>query len=147
MKEIFLVLAGMLLGGGLMAQTLADLFDQNKRQLRELGKQVAALRALSATIEEGYRETGAALDTVGGAKKADLGLHAGHFAAYKEVRPALLSNRKIETIILLGNSEDEYWLRELLENDLLGLSDADRMRLIDELYRQVKTEYLKNIQS
>ena len=147
MKELLLGFIGMLLGGGLMAQTLSQFFGQNKRQLRELGEQIAALRALTGTLEEGTRAVGARLDTVGTVKQGDLALHSGYYESLLEVKPVVSAEEQVGAIMMMGEPDDIKWLLELLQNGTLKLSDAERLYRIEQLYKRVKDEYFKTKQS
>jgi hypothetical protein len=169
MKELVFLLIGLLIGRYTIAQTANEILDQNTTQLKYLAEQIAALRAYTEVLQQGYDIVGNGLDTIGHSKDADLMMHADYFNSLETVSPAIAGDIRVTAIraicentvvvasLLPGWNEelgpmiasnldsacrqDENWLKMVVTNGDLQLEDAQRLAMIGMLYEQAKVRY------
>jgi len=166
MKEVLLVLLGIFIGRQLMAQTFSEWFRQNHTQLKYLGAQIAALRGYDGVLRAGYAAAKDGLGDILDIGEDDLDLHSQHFAALEMASPAVSEDAVVGAIrqylLLLPAVADELetafpgtgpslaqglretaakaerWLENLLTPGRLSMEDAERLRELNETYRQLR---------
>jgi len=181
MKEIILLLSGILIGHQLMAQTFSEWFRQNHTQLKYLAAQIAALDGYHLTLKKGYALAEEGLDSIWSTGADDLDLHTNHFESLELPSSAIIEDEAVFTIrqycvllpILAGEIEDVSrglpaaplnWpemgpavamhlrdvasisinrLGEILSGDKYRMDDAGRLRLLNEISREMRSVYGK----
>jgi len=98
MKEVLLLLCGIMIGRQLIAQTFSEWFKQNDTQLKYLAAQIAALRGYDGLLEKGYSLGFEGLDSIGSLAIDDLGLHTAHFRALDLPSPAVRESDFVSVI-------------------------------------------------
>ena len=98
MKEVLLILIGVVLARSLSAQTFSEWFRQNSTQLRYLREQIAALQEYVVTLNKGYALTGEGLGAIDTVVEGDLWIHTGHFTDLEKVSPAVGGDPRIAAI-------------------------------------------------
>lgn len=114
MKEIILLLSGILIGHQLMAQTFSEWFRQNHTELKYLAAQIAALNGYHMTLRKGYALSEGGLDSIWSTGADDLDLHTSHFEALELPSTAVSEDDVVLAIrhycvllpILAGEIED-----------------------------------------
>jgi hypothetical protein len=138
MKEILLLICGILIGRQLMAQTFSEWFRQNHTQLRYLAEQIAALRGYDGVLQQGYAIAQRGLEDIDTIDEDDLSLHADHFAALDEASPGVKEDDAVAAInhycALLPLVADtiagwyQRWPASPLNLPEMGMSIAARIR-------------------
>lgn len=114
MKEIILLLGGILIGHHLMAQTFSEWFRQNHTQLKYLAAQIAALKSYHLTLQKGYALADDGLDSIWSTNDEDLDLHTRYFQSLELPSSAITEDDVVITIrqycvllpVLAGEIED-----------------------------------------
>jgi hypothetical protein len=159
MKEMIMLLCGILIGRHLMAQTFSEWFRQNHTQLKYLGEQIAALRGYDGVLRQGYAIAGERLLDIDTITDADLEEHRAHFASLEEVNPAVQETEMVEwirggcmlvrnmagdlgSIIPTGMTEaaeaGEKELADVLADHRLQMDDAERLERLLALSQRVR---------
>ena len=183
MKEVLLVLCGLLIGRQLIAQTFSEWFRQNHTQLKYLAEQIAALRGYRSVLEKGYAVAQAGLEEIDTINAADLAMHTDHFVSLDRVSPAVTEDGVVGTIasyckLLAMAAEDiagasgslpatpvnfpvmgrqiardikeavedyQKQAANLCADDRLQVNDAERLRRLDTICRELRALYRKSI--
>ncbi|GGB20109.1 hypothetical protein [Puia dinghuensis] len=183
MKEVLLVLCGLLIGRQLMAQTFSEWFRQNHTQLKYLAEQIAALRGYGSVLEKGYAVAQTGLGEIDTIDTTDLAMHTEHFASLDRVSPAVTEDGVVGTIasyskLLMMAADDiaaasgslpatpanfpvmgrevagdikeavedyQKQAADLCTDDRLQLNDAERLRRLDTISRELRSLYRKSI--
>lgn len=145
MKEVLLIVCGVLIGRQLMAQTFSEWFRQNHTQLQYLTKQIAALRAYTTVLENGYGIAEDGLQAIDFIEEADRALHAGHFSALETASAAVKEDARVGAIVkycgLLSSVADSIANISRLQPDypvdwsVLGPEIADNIRQLTHVCR------------
>jgi hypothetical protein len=98
MKEMILLLCGILIGRQLMAQTFSEWFRQNHTQLKYLAEQIAALKGYDGILQQGYAIGQEGLDSIWSIRDDDLDLHTDHFTALDSPSSAIKEEAVVATI-------------------------------------------------
>jgi hypothetical protein len=104
MKDVLLILTGLLIGEFINAQTISAFFNQNATQLSYLRAQIAALKGYAQVLETGYTITRNGLQTILTIKQGEFGLHAGYFSSLNEINPAVGSDSRVMDIYLYNDA-------------------------------------------
>ncbi|HLZ86857.1 MAG TPA: hypothetical protein VKQ52_06455 [Puia sp.] len=98
MKEMILLLCGIVIGRQLMAQTFSEWFRQNHTQLKYLAELIAALRSYDGLLQKGYATARDGLGDIWDIGEEDLDLHSEHFAELDVASPGVQADATVETI-------------------------------------------------
>ena len=114
MKEMILLLCGIVIGRQLMAQTFSEWFRQNHTQLKYLAEQIAALKTYNGVLKKVYKVAWDGLNDIGSICEGDLGEHTQHFAELDRADAGIQGDATVQLIqqyfggiaILAGHIED-----------------------------------------
>lgn len=98
MKELILLLCGVLIGRELTAQTFSEWFRQNHTQLKYLVTQIAALKGYDLILNDGYNISREGLDSIGSIRSDDLDMHSEHFATQDNPDDDIIEDPAVATI-------------------------------------------------
>jgi hypothetical protein len=148
MKCMLLIICAAVSGTELKAQTFEEWFRQDHTQLVYLQEQIAALAAFDDTQEQGNALSQNGLTTIDTIAEADYILHSSHFAYLDTPSPGVLADPAITTIhnyeialARLTPSEVaiiKQRLDTILSTNALKMSDAERIKAINALLRDIK---------
>jgi hypothetical protein len=169
MKKCGLALVGLMMFSTLSAQTLAETFQQKKTQKQYLLKQILLLEVLAKHAAEGYQLVAEGTRVVRNIKEGEFNLHDAFLGGFSKVNPAVRKSVSVtETIRLHGlvisicgtlkkasedhiravaeNAIQKSWeatdeLVQLTTGDQLVLSDYERIKRCDEVYRRERSLY------
>ena len=168
-KAILSVVLAVTAGQQISAQTFDEWFEQNKTQLKYLTTQILALEGYSSLLETGNGIAGSGLDSIAGIEQADEEQHADYFASLDAVSSAVASDPRVTgirqynaaTLVVakmmaeLGTTvggtlaanfktaagKDLAALAAWLMDGEVQLADAERLRVIGELYAEAQVRF------
>ncbi|MBK1439799.1 hypothetical protein JHJ32_07380 [Parapedobacter sp. ISTM3] len=91
----------------LAAQTFKEWFRQKKTQREYLIQQVAALRAYAGYLRSGYGIIRDGAGLIGDITGGEFGLHSDYFGSLEKVRPELLADGKVASILTLHRAMEK----------------------------------------
>jgi len=89
MKRIHLMLVSILMGTGLAAQGLGNIFSQGAADLKCMAKQMVLIQLYISWIEKGYQIAGSGLQVIRDIKQGEWNLHSMFYGSLAQVNPAI----------------------------------------------------------
>ena len=136
-------------------------FNQKGSRIKNLAKQIALFKTYTGWLQKGYSIAKDGWSTIGSIKGGDLRIHSDHFAALSHINPAIARyakafdilplyaaikkiakpNNAVYRQLLEGCAADMDAFDQLLSAGQYQLSDAARLRRLQQLFLSMQDKY------
>jgi hypothetical protein len=157
----------LLLGPCARAQTFAEWFSQKSTKKKYLLQQIAALEAYGSVLKTGYNVAHNGLGTIGSFNNGEFHLHNAYYSSLKNASPGVKNNSQVKEILqwqqdinkaLNQLKSDDYYnevktavlkdcndqlaeLQEILSDNSIEMSDADRLKRLSVIHTEMLSNY------